>query len=188
MVRFLVSLVISVLAIGCMPDPPELPIYYQIQKGLPEEDVAKIWRGASEVNRALSPYYGDNVFLYDSEPFVDPDGFTLEDLTDGNHVVYEIRTDTDIYRQLKDVVSLPPEYDPVGEGMQEDAILGEYVTDEWIMWDESTVMHEFGHMLQMMHREDETSIMYPLTNDADHLTQEDIRAFCLIYDCEVSPF
>lgn len=123
----------------------------------------------------------------------DPDGFDLEDLSDGRHVIYRVSEMDDPYRYLSEDESCPAKPRCIsGWSTEEDTLIFVFMWGRWGCAEcmRGTVLHELGHFLSLMHVNfDPTALMYSGHQESEvlWLTANDIRAFCLVHDCLKDP-
>ncbi len=167
-----------------------------------EED--SIIGAIDEWNRVSREYLGYDLIIYAGR-HVDENGFDpLEDLGDSYNMIYRFTEPDKFYDCL--VANWSENggiYSMFGYGMQNDILIFNFNLHKIIeqTWDnpdiqpkeylrmlQVAVLHEFGHWLGLKHTrevDDYWPIMYPTTNILTEpvLTEKDIQAFCLVYDC-----
>jgi len=185
--QILSSIVIVQLSAGCIPTV-ELPIGFQIVDEFSDEELTRIFGRIDEVNSSIGYYYGEDVLVYDPEPYSESDEFDLGDLSDGRRVIYKIFEGSDTYKKLRESIPLDEDlYDWDGSALYKEDMILVNIDEATTRWSDHNVMHEFGHWLGIMHRDDPTSAMNPISTGVK-FSIEDTQAFCLSQDCEISPF
>lgn len=179
-----------------------------IDSSFTQDEEETITRAMETWNQVSREYLGYDLILYAGRRH-DVNGFNpLEDMGDGYNMIYRFAEPDEYYNLL--IAERPQNQEGaflLGYGRQHDILIftfnilkevKSYLSDsddessEYLREHQVVVLHELGHWLGLQHIgeiDGYCPIMYSLIYKSTQpiLTEKDIQAFCLVYDCNKQP-
>ncbi len=171
----------AALALAACGRPDELPLPIYVEDSWSDEETAQIRLAIDEWNAVAAAHLKEPQLLLDYRGRIH-DAFEPEDFGDDIHVIYRIGSPEQVPEFLR---SEPPG----GYGTFGDILLFTFNLcpdcDQYPDFLRIVSLHELGHFIGLPHLEHRPAIMKPGWDDrTEHLTEGDIEAFCIAYECK----